>query len=86
LAPEASLIEMHMSIDPELVSAPYEATALVTPQVLVLRDESNYLIAEQLIVKPRTIHYHLQNIYTKLGVQQRGQAIAWAIRAGLAGE
>jgi DNA-binding CsgD family transcriptional regulator len=34
-------------------------------------------IAAQLFVSPRTIEYHLQNIYTKLGITSRAQLIHW---------
>lgn len=39
-------------------------------------------IADDLGIKPRTVRYHLQNIYAKLGVKQRSEAIVWAIRVG----
>jgi DNA-binding NarL/FixJ family response regulator len=39
-------------------------------------------MGEQLGVSERTIQYHLSNIYKKLGVKRRSEAITWALRAG----
>ena len=43
---------------------------------------SNDMIASELGVTERTIRFHLTNIYRKLEVQTRGEAIVWAVRAG----
>ncbi len=43
---------------------------------------SNEHIAERLVVTERTVRFHLKNIYRKIGVKLRGEAIAWAVRAG----
>lgn len=40
-------------------------------------------MSEQLGVSERTIQYHLSNIYKKLGVKRRSEAIAWALKIGL---
>jgi DNA-binding NarL/FixJ family response regulator len=40
----------------------------------------NRAIAEKLFVGEETIKTHLKNIYRKLGVNGRGEAIAWALR------
>jgi DNA-binding NarL/FixJ family response regulator len=45
--------------------------------------KSDQLIGEQLGISKRTVRYHLQNIYAKLGVRHRGGAIVWAVQAGL---
>lgn len=42
--------------------------------------KSNKQIAAQLAVSPRTINYHLDNIYTKLGVRTRTEAAVIALR------
>ena len=44
---------------------------------------SNRLIASELIVGEETVKTHLRNIYRKLGVTDRAQAIAIAIRRGI---
>ena len=44
---------------------------------------SNRLIASELIVGEETVKTHLRNIYRKLGVKDRAQAIAIAIRRGI---
>jgi LuxR family transcriptional regulator, maltose regulon positive regulatory protein len=44
---------------------------------------SNLQIAEQLIIAPGTVRRHLNNIYSKFGVQSRTQAIALARKRGL---
>jgi DNA-binding NarL/FixJ family response regulator len=44
---------------------------------------SDLAIGQQLGISKRTVRYHLQNIYAKLGVKQRSEAIVWAVRAGL---
>lgn len=43
---------------------------------------SNEHIAGKLAVTERTVRFHLKNIYRKIGVSTRGEAIAWAVRAG----
>ncbi|MDT8306373.1 MAG: response regulator transcription factor [Anaerolineae bacterium] len=47
------------------------------------RGLTNDGIAMQLSVTERTVRYHLGNIYNKLGVGSRAEAIAWAVRHGL---
>ncbi len=41
---------------------------------------TNDQIAEALYITERTVRYHLTNIYQKLHVSTRGEAIAWALR------
>lgn len=43
---------------------------------------SNEHIAGTLAVTERTVRFHLKNIYRKIEVNSRGEAIAWAVRAG----
>lgn len=45
---------------------------------------TNQAIAADLTLSTRTIERHVQNIYTKLGVHNRAEATAYAIRNGLA--
>jgi DNA-binding NarL/FixJ family response regulator len=44
---------------------------------------SNQQLAELLTVSPKTVHNHLYNIYSKIGVNTRSEAIVWAIERGL---
>lgn len=50
---------------------------------LLARGWTNNHIAEELNLSERTVRFHLRNIYDKLGVDSRGEAIAWAFREGL---
>ncbi len=44
---------------------------------------SNRAIAEELSISMNTVKYHMGNILRKLGVQNRTEAVTFAIRAGL---
>lgn len=50
---------------------------------LVADGLSNKAIAQSLSVSENTVKYHIRNILQKLGVQNRTEAVAHAIRAGL---
>lgn len=50
------------------------------------RGWSNKRIAEKLEVTERTVRFHLKNIYRKLDVGSRGEAIVWAVHAGFGRE
>lgn len=41
---------------------------------------SNHRIAGALAISERTVRFHLRNVCDKLGVQSRGELLAWAIR------
>lgn len=45
---------------------------------------SNREIADQLAISTRTVETHLANVYGKLGVRGRTEAMLWAIQEGLA--
>ncbi len=45
---------------------------------LISIGNSNRLIAEALFLSPRTIERHIANIYLKIDVHSKDQAIAWA--------
>lgn len=44
---------------------------------------SNRAISERLAISTNTVKYHLKNIFQKLGAQNRAEAVANAIRAGI---
>ncbi|MFC3772278.1 LuxR C-terminal-related transcriptional regulator [Paenibacillus sp. GCM10012303] len=48
----------------------------------VLQGESNREIAEQLVISEHTVKNHMTNIFQKLGVTDRAQAIAMVYKAG----
>jgi DNA-binding NarL/FixJ family response regulator len=50
---------------------------------LIARGESNTVIAKRLVLSPKTIRNHISNIFTKLQITDRSQAIVLARRAGL---
>src|SRR5918911_1426057 len=65
---------------PELTSREVEVLDLIA------RGRSNTEIATQLYVSPKTIRNHISNIFTKLQVADRAQAIVRARQGGLGGE
>ena len=46
----------------------------------------NREIADQLVLSERTIETHVHNLLPKLGLKNRTQVAAWAVRSGLGGE
>lgn len=89
VAPHRAVVptdQQHRSVPCSDVEAPCGSgdagCAVLTPtewQVLgVLRaGTTNQQIAAQLCISPRTVRFHLANIYAKLGVTNRSQAVAW---------
>jgi two-component system NarL family response regulator len=49
---------------------------------LIARGLSNDEIAELLVITEGTVKNHVSNLYTKLGVKTRAQAVAWAWENG----
>jgi DNA-binding NarL/FixJ family response regulator len=49
---------------------------------LLARGWRNKRIAGELDITERTVRFHLNNIYRKIGVESRGEAIVWAVQAG----
>jgi DNA-binding NarL/FixJ family response regulator len=46
----------------------------------LIQGKDNQEIADHLGISERTVRFHLRNIYDKLGVRGRGEAMAWGIR------
>lgn len=51
---------------------------------LITRGLSNAEIAERLFLSPNTLKCHIRRCYRKIGANSRAQAVAWAMRHGLA--
>jgi NarL family two-component system response regulator LiaR len=49
---------------------------------LVAKGHSNQMIAEQLIISPKTAKTHVSNILSKLGLASRTQAAVYALKVG----
>jgi DNA-binding NarL/FixJ family response regulator len=49
----------------------------------VARGLSNRVIGEELWVTEQTVKFHLTNVYRKLGVANRTEAVRWAVARGL---
>lgn len=50
---------------------------------LVLAGYTNKAIATEIYVSEKTVEFHLDNIYTKIGVRTRMLAGLWALRQGI---
>lgn len=50
---------------------------------LVLEGKTNKGIASEIEVSVKTVEFHLDNIYRKIGVQTRIMAGLWAIQQGI---
>jgi DNA-binding NarL/FixJ family response regulator len=50
---------------------------------LVLAGKTNRAIASEIYISARTVEFHLENIYTKIGVRTRLMAGLWALRQGI---
>ena len=50
---------------------------------LVISGQSNKAIADKICVSPKTVEFHLDNIYKKIGVSTRLLAGVWAVKQGL---
>jgi len=46
---------------------------------LVARGKTNKEIAEELVLSLRTVERHIADIYTKIGVRHRSEAVAYAL-------
>ena len=67
---------------------PEKYDGLTEREVEVLRAVAQGLtdtqVAERLVISPRTVHSHLNSIYSKLGISSRSAATRYAIEHALA--
>ena len=50
---------------------------------LVLAGRTNKAIAAEICISEKTVEFHLDRIYTKIGVRTRILAGVWAVRHGI---
>lgn len=50
---------------------------------LVVAGYTNKAIAAEIFISEKTVEFHLDNIYTKVGVRTRLMAGVWALQHGL---
>ena len=50
---------------------------------LVIAGKTNKAVAGEIYISERTVEFHLDNIYTKIGVRSRMMAGIWAIQHGM---
>ena len=50
---------------------------------LVLTGYTNKVFAAQINISEKTVEFHLDNIYTKIGVRSRVMAGIWALQQGM---
>jgi len=71
----AAAVDVPTSVD----LTPREAEVLT----LIARGKSNTEIAEELFVSAATVKTHINNLFAKIGVRDRAQAVRYALRHGL---
>ena len=85
LAERAAAVKQRVESQP--VTAPSFADGLTRREVevlsLVTAGKTDREIAEELIISVRTVTTHVSNIFNKIGVANRVEAAAYAIRQGL---
>ncbi len=53
---------------------------------LVLAGYTNKAIAAEIYISEKTVEFHLDNLYTKIGVRTRMMAGVWAMQQGILAE
>ena len=71
--------------DPQQPKLPYEGLTQRELEVLQLAADglSNKEIVEKLVIREKTVKNHIANIFSKLQVNDRTQAVLYALRMGL---
>ena len=50
---------------------------------LLITGKTNKAIANQVYISKKTVEFHLDNIYSKIGVRSRLMASVWALHQGI---
>jgi DNA-binding NarL/FixJ family response regulator len=50
---------------------------------LVIAGKTNKAIASEIYISEKTVEFHLDHIYTKIGARTRVSAGVWAVRQGM---
>ena len=53
---------------------------------LVLKGKTNRAIAGEMYISERTVEFHLDNLYTKIGARTRVMVAIWAVGQGVEAE
>ena len=53
---------------------------------LVVTGKTNKAIASEIYISEKTVEFHLDNLYTKLGLRSRMMAGIWALQQGIEAE
>lgn len=53
---------------------------------LLIDGKTNKAIANEICVSPKTVEFHLDNIYSKVGARTRLMACVWALHHGIQAE
>lgn len=53
---------------------------------LVITGKTNKAIASEIYISEKTVEFHLDNLYTKLGLRSRMMAGIWALQQGIEAE
>ena len=75
----AILLAAAVDVPPSVDLTPREAEVLT----LIARGKSNTEIAGELFVSAATVKTHINNLFAKIGVRDRAQAVRYALRHGL---
>nr|WP_307856708.1 response regulator transcription factor [Catenulispora pinistramenti] len=75
----ATLLAAAVDVPASVDLTPREAEVLT----LIARGKSNTEIAEELFVSAATVKTHINNLFAKIGVRDRVQAVRYALRHGL---
>lgn len=73
----------HTTSRPRTAALPDLSAREIEVLDLLTEGQANREIGDRLCISERTVRFHLRNIYDKLGVQRRGEAIAWGLRIKL---
>lgn len=75
--------EMELSTHPHFPQAPRLSSREQQILRLLAEGASNQDVAQKLVIAENTVKKHVSNIYARIGVASRTQAVAWARQEGL---